>query len=181
MTGIMQNKLIRGKIEGNHMKKIPKIFAFIIIAILLIFNINNFSRIIYKMDYSEYVNKYSLEYNVDPFMIYAIIKAESNFNYNATSNRGATGLMQLMDNTAKEVSTNETIDYESGTTLYNPEENIKLGASIVMLSRLATTNRRSSENRNEQLWGSGNPSRRTVDPIIASSLEMGAPRVGIGA
>ncbi|MBR3324643.1 MAG: lytic transglycosylase domain-containing protein [Clostridia bacterium] len=109
------------------MKKIPKIFAFIIIAILLIFNINNFSRIIYKMDYSEYVNKYSLEYNVDPFMIYAIIKAESNFNYNATSNRGATGLMQLMDNTAKEVSTNETIDYESGTTLYNPEENIKLG------------------------------------------------------
>ena len=60
-------------------------------------------------------------------MIYSIIKAESNFDIGATSNRGAAGLMQLMDNTAKEICENEVFDYESGTTLYNPENNIKLG------------------------------------------------------
>ena len=35
--------------------------------------------------------------------------------------------MQLMDKTAREVAENEIIDYESGTTLYNPEKNIQLG------------------------------------------------------
>lgn len=35
--------------------------------------------------------------------------------------------MQLMDKTAKEVAENEVIEYESGTTLYNPEKNIQLG------------------------------------------------------
>lgn len=109
------------------MKKIVKILCLLAIIVLIILNVGNFCRIIYKLEYSEYVHKYSLEYNVDPFMVYAIIKAESNFDLGATSNRGAAGLMQLMDNTAKELCTNETLDYQSGTTLYNPEKNIMLG------------------------------------------------------
>ena len=82
---------------------------------------------IYKIEYKEYVEKYSDEYNVDKFLVYSIIKIESNFNEGALSNKGACGLMQLMDKTAKEVAENLVMDYESGTTLYNPEKNIKLG------------------------------------------------------
>lgn len=33
----------------------------------------------YKLEYTEYVKKYANEYNVDEYLIYAIIKAESNF------------------------------------------------------------------------------------------------------
>ena len=37
---------------------------------------------IYPIKYSEYVEKYSKDENIDKYMIYAIIKAESNFNPN---------------------------------------------------------------------------------------------------
>lgn len=109
------------------MKKIITILCIAVIVLLVVFNMSNIMRIIYKLEFSEYVHKYSLQYSVDPFMIYSIIKAESNFEIGATSNRGAAGLMQLMDNTAREICKNEVLNYESGSTLYNPEKNIMLG------------------------------------------------------
>ena len=47
----------------------------------------------YPKEYSEYVYKYSEENNIDPLLTFAIIKAESNFNPEATSNSNAIGLM----------------------------------------------------------------------------------------
>ena len=110
------------------MRKIIVILIIIIISLILILlNIDNILKIVYRQDYSEYVEKYAKENDIDSLLIYAIIKAESNFDDRAISNKGAMGLMQLMDDTAKEVATNEMIDYESEETLYNPEKNIQLG------------------------------------------------------
>ncbi|MCI6715994.1 MAG: lytic transglycosylase domain-containing protein [Mollicutes bacterium] len=106
-----------------------KIFLCIITFIIILITINwkKILKQVYKTSYSNYVEQYSEENGVDPLMVYAIIKAESNFNEGATSRKGALGLMQLMDNTAKEVAENSTVDYVSGETLYNPEKNIMLG------------------------------------------------------
>ena len=62
-------------------------------------------------------------------MVYAIIKAESNFDPNVKSSADARGLMQLMEETAIERS--NVIDNEDVQTydLYDPETNIKLGTS----------------------------------------------------
>ena len=106
-----------------------KVILLIIIFIIIVGAINwkNIFKVFYKTDYSEYVEKYSEEFDVDKWLVYSIIKAESNFDVGATSSKGASGLMQLMDKTAREVAENEVIEYESGTTLYNPEKNIQLG------------------------------------------------------
>ncbi len=62
-------------------------------------------KIIYPRQYENFVTLYAQEYQVDENLIYAIIKAESNFNAKAVSSKGAKGLMQLMEDTAKDVGT----------------------------------------------------------------------------
>ena len=83
------------------MKKIWKILIVLIVIITILFTIfknkNTIMKSFYITKYSEYVEKYSKEYNVDKYLIYATIKAESNFNEKAESKKGAKGLMQLMD------------------------------------------------------------------------------------
>ena len=86
-------------------------------------------KAIYPIEYSDYVEKYATENNIDKYLIYAIIKAESNFNPDVTSGSGAKGLMQLMEETAVERSNQiheETIETHD---LYDPKTNIELGTS----------------------------------------------------
>ena len=66
----------------------------------------------------EIVEVYAQKYGVDSDLIKAIIKQESNFNPNATSKKGAMGLMQLMPKTAE---AHGVLD------AYNPSQNIEGG------------------------------------------------------
>ena len=112
------------------MRKIILILITIIFVLLVILlNFKNIQKLIYRQDYSEYVEKYSEENNLDKYLVYAIIKAESNFDPSVTSASDARGLMQLMEETAVERS--NIIDDSSieAYDLYDPETNIRLGTS----------------------------------------------------
>ena len=87
---------------------------------------------VYKIEYTEYVKKYANEYNVDEYLIYAIIKAESNFEPNAESHRGAKGLMQLMYSTAEDISKRIGIELNEDNIL-EPDININLGTKYISM------------------------------------------------
>lgn len=103
----------------------------IVVVIVLIFTI--FKPIdwvlkkLYKLEYSEYVYQYAEENKIDPLLVFAIIKAESNFNHSIQSSSGAIGLMQLMESTAIEMAKEVKQEIVVKEALYNPEINIKIG------------------------------------------------------
>ena len=64
------------------------------------------------------IEKVAIEKNVDPCLAKAIARAESGFNPDAVSPKGAIGIMQLMPDTAKRFKVDD---------IYNPEQNINGG------------------------------------------------------
>ena len=72
----------------------------------------------YANDYEDIIYVSSLKYGVDPRLVKAIVKAESDFNAAAVSPKGARGLMQLMPETASIVG---VID------IHDPQDNIEGG------------------------------------------------------
>ncbi len=68
--------------------------------------------------HDQYIVESSRRYSIDPLLIYSQMHQESSFKINATSNKGASGLMQLMPATARRFGV---------TKIYDPKQNIEAG------------------------------------------------------
>ena len=84
-------------------------------------------KYVFPYKYSEYVNKYSEEYELDPYLVLAVIKTESNFDENAVSIKEAKGLMQIMDSTGEWVAKELNINNFNASMMFEPEINIRMG------------------------------------------------------
>ncbi|MBI5893867.1 MAG: lytic transglycosylase domain-containing protein [Deltaproteobacteria bacterium] len=73
----------------------------------------NYDRLIYST---------AIRYGLDPLLVKAVIKAESDFDVLATSHKGAMGLMQLMPETANDMGIDDA---------YDPVQNIEGGVKYL--------------------------------------------------
>lgn len=74
--------------------------------------------------YDDIILSAAERYGVDPALVRAVVKAESDFNETARSRKGAQGLMQLMPETAR---------LHNVANVYDPEENIGGGVQHLRL------------------------------------------------
>ena len=115
--------------------RITFICVFLISCMIAIFSVSykSFLKMIYPLKYKEYVNVMSEKYGVDESLIYAIMKAESNFNPNAESKAGARGLMQIMPDTFDWLQMEKDGIHMDESYLYDPCTNIEYGVFFISI------------------------------------------------
>ncbi len=113
--------------KANKKKGIRRLLI-ILLLILAFVNFDSICRFFYPFPYREITFHYSRTYNIDPYLLAAMMKAESNFNPRAVSPRGARGLMQIMPETGQWIAQQMgNPDFEPDR-LFHPETSINFGA-----------------------------------------------------
>ena len=110
-------------------KRTKRVGAIVILllAALLLYRYFVIPNLLYPTKYSEYVDRYSEEYELDKAVIYAVIKAESSFDADNRSRTGARGLMQIMPETAEWIAGKLGDKELDPKNLTDPETNIEMG------------------------------------------------------
>lgn len=85
-------------------------------------NENFQAPVINYLRFESLIHQAASRHNVDAALVKAVIHTESYFNPHATSHKGASGLMQLMPQTAEKLGV---------TDLYNPRQNINGGTKYL--------------------------------------------------
>jgi soluble lytic murein transglycosylase-like protein len=73
-------------------------------------------------EYDQIISTYATKYGVNPSLVKAVIHAESGYNPNAVSRKGASGLMQLMPGTARSLKVSNSFD---------PKDNVEGGVKYL--------------------------------------------------
>lgn len=107
-----------------------RIYAALLVVVLLVLYVDRawLGRWMYPIRYEQTIVEQALAHGVDPYLMAAIIRVESNFRNDKVSSKGAVGLMQLMPQTAQWIIRETNGDPADIDMLDDPELNIRYGA-----------------------------------------------------
>ena len=84
-------------------------------------------RFVYMWPYQSEIVTYARRNQIDPFLVAAVIKNESEFKPGAVSPVGAIGMMQIMPETGEWIAKQMGLEGYSIDSLHNPGINIRMG------------------------------------------------------
>ncbi len=90
-----------------------------------------FWEMLFPLPYQGALVASSRRQNIDPFMVAALIRQESEFNPSAHSYANAYGLTQIVPATGRMLAQHQGIHWYSPNMLYQPETNLRLGTSYI--------------------------------------------------
>ncbi|GIP38219.1 lytic transglycosylase [Paenibacillus sp. J31TS4] len=108
------------------------LLPFVLVMVVLFYKSTWIGKLIYPIAYREEIEQYAEKYGVDPYLVAAIIRVESNYNPATESRKGAIGLMQLMPETAEWLLEKEGLKSTYRVEdLNDPHINIRVGTQYV--------------------------------------------------
>ncbi|MFY9114270.1 MAG: lytic transglycosylase domain-containing protein [Dethiobacteria bacterium] len=109
--------------------KIYYILIFILVLLVMHFLYSPFwGKFIYPFPYKDEIHRSALEYDLDPYLLAAIIHVESGFDPAAVSPKGARGLMQIMPETAEWAAGVMEFEAFNQNLLFEPDHNVRIGS-----------------------------------------------------
>ena len=89
----------KNRTAGKMLKRVLVVVLILALAGSVLFALfrDRINKWEYPIQYAEYVTYYADKYDIDPLMLYAFIRTESNFDPRADSDAGARGLMQITE------------------------------------------------------------------------------------
>lgn len=102
-------------------------WLFILLFMAVVLTFPKWITFFYPQPHSDLVFREAYENNIDPYLVFAIIRTESKYQTLAQSPAGARGLMQIMPDTASWIAKQKGIENFDLDSLHEPEINIKLG------------------------------------------------------
>lgn len=96
------------------------------VTVLTLMSVKPLLKRIYPLKYEAIIKEQAERFDLEPYLIAALIHVESKWRVNAVSAKGATGLMQLMPDTAAWIAQQLELEYNE-QDLLDPEINIMLG------------------------------------------------------
>ena len=86
-----------------------------------------FWKLAFPIPYREELERFARQNNLDPFLVAALARQESEFNPKAVSVSSARGLTQIMPSTGRELSRRLRIRPYSTARLFQPQVNLQMG------------------------------------------------------
>ena len=99
----------------------------LIVLAASIWNSNRVVRLFFPVTYRNSITQYAGENNLDPRLVAAIIKIESDFRPDVASHSGAMGLMQIMPDTGRWAADKLALADFAPDILYDPPTNVRIG------------------------------------------------------
>ncbi|OGX68372.1 MAG: lytic transglycosylase [Paenibacillus sp. RIFOXYA1_FULL_44_5] len=109
-------------------KKRFYLLLFVGLLVLLFYRSDWIWKFVYPIYYYQEIEASAHHYQVDPLLIAAIIRVESNYRPQLESKKGAVGIMQIMPDTAGWIIKRSGFSVKTMEDLKKPEVSIEMGA-----------------------------------------------------